>query len=217
MSTGGGGSKPQAIQASAAEREQAKLAQEQINYYRGTFAPLEGEFARVVDRDPSARLQGQNASASAREMTETLRGAALAGGVVNTAEMGEARTLGRVGGLAQGKRELADGRLEALGVGLGITADATKSLSTAGQIQTDAAIGETRLALAKQQAKNDERNALMGAVGSLGGMYLGYKIPGWKAGMDGPKGMSMAEAGAAYKAAPKNTQNFQQRNKLING
>lgn len=180
MSTGGGGSKPKEIKATESEKQQAKLARDQISYYRGTFAPLEKQFAETVDQDPSARLQGQNASASAREMTDTLRGAAVTGGVVNTAEIAEGKTLGRVGGLAQGTRELADGRLEALGVGLGITADATKSLSQAGQIQTNAAIDSTRLALAKQQAKNDEKNALLGAAGSLGGMYLGYKIPQWK-------------------------------------
>lgn len=177
----GGGRKPKKVRASEGEKQQARLARDQINYYRGTFAPLEKQFAGLVDQDPSARLQGQNAAASSREMTDTLRGAALAGGPVNTAELGEARTLGRVGGLAQGTRELADGRLEALGVGLGISADASKSLSQAGQIQTDAAIDKTRNAMIKQQAKNDERNALAGAVGSLGGMYAGYKLPQWKA------------------------------------
>ena len=182
--SGGGGSKPKEVKATEAEKQQAQLARDQINYYRATFAPLEKQFAELVDQDPSARLQGQNATASSREMTDTLRGAALAGGPVNTAELGEARTLGRVGGMAQGTRELADGRLEALGVGLGISADASKSLSQAGQIQTDAAIDKTRNAMIKQQAKNDERNALAGAGGSLGGMYLGYKMPQWKAGQE---------------------------------
>lgn len=172
----GGGSKPKEVQASEGEKQQAELARKQIGYYRDTFAPLEKRFADMADRDPSARLEGQNATASAREATETLRGAAIAGGVTSTAGIAEAKTMGRVGGMAQGVRELADGRLDALGVGLGITADSTKSLSQAGQIQTDAAIGQTRLALAKQQAKNDERNALVGAVASLGGMYGGYKI-----------------------------------------
>lgn len=185
MSTGGGGgSKPEPIPVSQGEKIQTGLARDQIDYYRNTFAPLEGEFAKLVNQDPSARLQGQNATASAREMTDTLRGAAMNGGVVDTAEIAEGKTLGRVGGMAQGARELADGRLDALGVGLGITADATKSLGQAGQIQTNAAIDQTRLSLAKQQAKNDEKNALMGAAGSLGGMYLGYKLPEWKKGFD---------------------------------
>lgn len=212
--SGGGGGKPAEVKASASEKQQAQLARDQISYYRGTFAPLEKQFAETVDQDPSARLQGQNASASAREMTETLRGAAMTGAPVNTAEIAEAKTLGRVGGMAQGTRELADGRLEALGVGLGITADASKSLSQAGQLQTDAAIDKTRLALAKQQAKNDERGALAGAVGSLGGMYLGYKLPGM---MGQPKGMTMAQAGEAYKGTTRTNQTFQQRNQMING
>lgn len=197
--SGGGGSKPKEVQASEGEKQQAELARNQINYYRGTFAPLEKQFADTVNQDPSARLEGQNATASSREMTGTLRGAALNSGPVNTAEIAEAKTLGRVGGLAQGTRELADGRLEALGVGLGITADATKSLSTAGQIQTDAAIGQTRLALAKQQAKNDERNALAGAVGSLGGMYGGYKLAGkMEASAASKQSMSLGSSQAGY-------------------
>lgn len=179
--SGGGGDKPKPVPVSAGEKIQTQLARDQIAYYRGTYAPLEKDFRDTVDQDPTARLQAQSGSASARETTQTLRDAALVGGPVNTAELGEARALSRVGAMAQGTRELADGRLDALGVGLGITADASKSLSQAGQIQTDAAIDRTRLALAKQQAKNAERAALAGAVGSLGGAYIGYKMPAWQA------------------------------------
>jgi hypothetical protein len=81
-------------------------------------------------------------------------------------------------------------------------------------MQTEAAIGKTRLSMAKQQAKNDERAALMGAVGSLGGMYAGYKLPGM---LSGGKGMTMAQAGEAYKGTHITNQTFQQRNKSING
>lgn len=174
---GGGGSKPQEIKASAAEQQQAALARDQIDYYRSTFAPLEQRFANLSDQDPSARLQGQNASASAREMTGTLQQAALGTAPVDTSVIAEGKTLGRVAGLAQGTRELADNRLDALGVGLGISADATRSLSSAASAQTEGAIRQTQLSMAQQQAKNDERNALVGAAGSLGGMYLGYKLP----------------------------------------
>jgi hypothetical protein len=206
---GGGGSKPAPTPVSAGEKIQTKLAQDQIAHYRGTYAPLEQEFVRTVDQDPSARLAGQNATASAREMTGTLQQAAAGGGVVDTAAMAEARTLGRVGGMAQGTRELADGRMEALGVGLGATADASRSLSQAGQIQTSAAIDKTRSALAIQQAKNDEKAALMGAVGSLGGMYLGYKAPQWmgkyntqqKALGEAKRQQTLINTGNAYKDA----------------
>ena len=177
----GGGDKPEPVPVSKGEKIQTQLAKDQIAYYRGTYAPLEKDFIYTVDQDPTARLQAQSSSASARETTQTLRDAALVGGPVNTAELGEARTLSRVGAMAQGARELADGRLDALGVGLGITADASKSLSQAGQIQTDAAINRTQLALAKQQAKNAERAALAGAAGSLGGAYIGYNMPTWQA------------------------------------
>ena len=177
----GGGSKPKPVPVSKGEKIQAQLAEDQIAYYRSTYAPLEKEFIYTVDQDPTARLQAQSGSASARETTQTLRDAAMLGGPVNTAELGEARALSRVGAMAQGTRELADGRLDALGVGLGITADASKSLSQAGQIQTDAAINRTQLALAKQQAKNAERAALAGAAGSLGGAYIGYNMPAWQA------------------------------------
>ena len=179
--SGGGDDKPKPVPVSQGEKIQTNLAQDQISYYRGVYAPLEKEFIYTVDQDPTARLQAQSGSASARETTQTLRDAAMLGGPVNTAELGEARALSRVGAMAQGTRELADGRLDALGVGLGITADASKSLSQAGQIQTDAAINRTQLALAKQQAKNAERAALAGAAGSLGGAYIGYNMPAWQA------------------------------------
>lgn len=196
MSTGGG-DKPAEVKASKGEKEQAKLAREQINYYRGTFAPLEQQFATLADQDPSARLVGQNGSASAREMTNTLRQAALGNAPVDTAGIAEGKTLGRVGAMAQGTRELADNRLDALGVGLGITADSSRSLSTAASAQTDSAIRQTQLSLAKQQAKNDERAALMGAVGSLGGMYAGYKLPGMMA----SKGATLGSTQAGYTGA----------------
>lgn len=179
--SGGGGKKPDPVPVSKGEKIQAQLAKDQIAYYRGTYAPLEKEFRDTVDQDPTARFNAQSGSASAREMTQTLRDAALVGGPVNTAELGAARAMGRVGAMAQGTRELADGRLDALGVGLGMTADASKSLSQAGQIQTDAAIGHTQLALEKQGAKNAERAALAGAAGSLAGAYIGYKMPAWQA------------------------------------
>ena len=210
----GGSKKPDPVPVSKGEKIQAQLAKDQIAYYRSTYAPLEKEFRDTVDQDPTARLRAQSGSASAREATQTLRDAAMVGGPVNTAELGEARALSRVGAMAQGTRELADGRLDALGVGLGITADASKSLTQAGQIQTDAAIDRTRLALAKQEAKNTERAALLGAAGSLAGAYIGYKAAGSQA---GPKGMTMEQAAEAYKSAPRFSQTFQQRNRMING
>ena len=210
----GGSKKPDPVPVSNGEKIQAQLAKDQIAYYRSTYAPLEKEFRDTVDQDPTARLRAQSGSASAREATQTLRDAAMVGGPVNTAELGEARALSRVGAMAQGTRELADGRLDALGVGLGITADASKSLTQAGQIQTDAAIDRTRLALAKQEAKNTERAALLGAAGSLAGAYIGYKAAGSQA---GPKGMTMEQAAEAYKSAPRFSQTFQQRNQMING
>lgn len=216
MSTGGGGSKPKEVKASEAEKQQASLARDQIDYYRGTFAPLEGRFAELSDQDPSSRLQGQNGAASSREMTGTLQQAALNGGVVNTAEIAEGQTLGRVGGMIQGARELGDNRLEALGVGLGISADATRSLSTAASAQTDEAVRQTQLSMATQKAKNDERNALFGAAGSLGGMYAGYKLPGALK-KDPAAGMSLADAGKAYESTSRASTTFAQRNKLING
>lgn len=188
----GGSKKPDPVPVSKGEKIQAQLAKDQIAYYRSTYAPLEKEFRDTVDQDPTARLRAQSGSASAREATQTLRDAAMVGGPVNTAELGEARALSRVGAMAQGTRELADGRLDALGVGLGITADASKSLTQAGQIQTDAAIDRTRLALAKQEAKNTERAALLGAAGSLAGAYIGYKMPAWQA--------KRADAAAAAKS-----------------
>lgn len=172
--SGGGGGKPEQVKASEGEKIQAQLARDQINYYRGTYAPLEQQFLSEAGQDHSARLAGQNGSAAMRESTDTLRQAALSTAPVDTAALGTAITSGRVAGLAQGRRERDDGRLEGLGVGLGITADATKSLSQAGQIQTESAIDRTREQLAKMQAKNDLTAAKWGAVGTLAGAGVSY-------------------------------------------
>lgn len=170
MSTGGG-SKPKPVAVSEGEKIQTGLAKDQISYYRNTYAPLEAQFRDEAGRDYSSRFAGQNAAASVRELTPALADAAASGAMVDTGSLGSAVAGGRVAGMAQGRRERDDGRLEALGIGLGVTADASKSLSQAGQIQTSAAIDRTRDEVVKMQAKTDVRNAALGAAAAVGGTY----------------------------------------------
>lgn len=181
MSTGGGGSsKPEKVKVSAGEKIQAGLAKDQIDYYRATYAPLEADFLRTAGQDPSAKLAGQNAVGATRALTPALAEAALSTAPVDTAALGGAVTSGRVSGMAEGRRQRDDGRLEGLGVGLGVTADASKSLSQAASIQTSSAIDHANEVIAKQNAKNSEKEALVGGLASAGGMYLGYKMPQWQ-------------------------------------
>lgn len=167
----GGSSKPKEVPVSKGEKIQTQLAKDQINYYRSTFAPLETQFRDEVSQDHSARFAGQNATASMREMTPAMAGLAMSGSTLDTAGLAGATTSGRVAGMAQGVREQADGRIESLGVGMGITADANRTLSEAGRLQTSAAIDVTREKLADAQAKADVRNAALGAVAAVGGAY----------------------------------------------
>ena len=199
MSGGGGGGKPQPIQASAGERIQAGLAKDQIDYYRGTYQPLEQAMVADANQDRSARFAGQNATAAMREVSPSLQQAALSGTMVDTGALGGAMGQARGAGLAQGVRDQADRRLDALDVGLGATADASKSLSQAAAIQTDEALGQSRLQIAKQNAKNDERAGYLGALGSIGGTYAGYKMPDWKKQLDAAR-LKKQNAAAAAKS-----------------
>lgn len=167
----GGSSKPKDVPVSQGEKIQTQLARDQISYYRSTFAPLETQFRDEASRDYSERLAGQNATSSMREMTPGLADVAMSGMSMDTASLAGATTAGRVAGTAQGKREQADGRLESLGVGMGITADANRTLSEAGRLQTNAAIDQTREKVAEMQAKAGVRNAALGAVAAVGGAY----------------------------------------------
>lgn len=167
----GGSSKPKKTPVSEGEKISTQLARDQINYYRSTFAPLEGQFRDEVSKDYSSRFAGQNAAASMREITPTLAGVAAGGDMMNTGELAGGIAAGRVAGMAEGRRQRDDGMLDALGVGLGISADATSSLSDAGRLQTNAAIDRTRESLVKAQAKADTRNAALGAVAAVGGAY----------------------------------------------
>lgn len=169
MSGGGGSAKKTPV--TEGEKIQTELARDQHQYYSSTYAPLENRFRDEVTHDYSSRLAGQNATASMREMTPTLANVAMSGSGADTGVLGDAVTGGRVAGLAQGARELGDGRLEAIGLGMGITADANRTLSEAGRIQTNAAIDRTREQLADAEAKSGLRNAVLGAAAAVGGSY----------------------------------------------
>jgi hypothetical protein len=185
MSVGGGGaSKPEEIKASESEKAQAGLAKDQINYYRGTYAPLEKQLADESNQDYSGRLSGQAGSAAARASTEAMRTMAMNGGVADVTSLGDAATRSRLDGNLQGASDQSGKRLDALGVGLGITADATKSLSEAGSVQTQSAIDRVHEAMVKSQAKSDTKNAMLGAIGSVAGAagtYYGMKQMAGKA------------------------------------
>lgn len=212
--SGGGGGKPQATPVSAGEKIQAGLARDQYAYYTGTYAPLAKRMVDEASQDFSGRLAGQAGSAGMRKATQTLRDTAMAGTSMDSTSLAGAITQARVGGQQQGMAERDQARLDALGVGLGATADATKSLSQAGATQTDAAIQSVQLKMQEQDAKNQERQALIGGLASVGATYGMNKYLQSK---NGPQAMTMAEAGEKYKATPKFQQTFMQRNRMING
>lgn len=177
--------KPDDVAVSEGEKTQAALAKDQINYYRSTYAPLEGQYADEASRDYSSRLSAQAGSAGMREATSGLRTLALSNAPVNTAEIGGAVAGARAAAGAEGRRSRDDGRLSALGVGLGVTADAGQSLSTAGRSQTNTTIDAVRTEMAAQEAKSSKQAALGGALGTVAGAgltYYGLKAQGVTAG-----------------------------------
>lgn len=169
-----GGSKPDEVKASEGEKAQAQLARDQINYYKSTYAPLEQAYADEAGRDYSARLSGQAGTSGAREMTETLQVAGAAGAPLNTAALSSGVTSGRVAGLAEGQRLSADGNLNALKVGLGATADATRSLTETSRLQTSSLIEAQQNKLEESKVKSAGRAMTLAAIGQVGGMAAGY-------------------------------------------
>lgn len=187
--------KPDPVPVSEGEKIQAKLAKEQIDYYRATYTPLEQKLIEDSKQDYSSRLSAQVGSAGMRQATEGLRSLALGSAPVDSADIAAGISDARVDAFAQGRRERDDARLDALGVGLGITADASKSLTEAGRIQTNAAIESVEAKLRKQQAKDSVKQAGFAAIGTLAGAV------GTKALLDKRVGASVE----AYSGSPQSS------------
>lgn len=204
-----GGDKPKEVKASEGEKIQAQVAKDQIDYYRSTYAPLEKQYADEAGRDYSARLSGQAGTAGMRAMTDTLQVAAAAGSPLDTAALSSGMTLGRVAGMAEGQRLSADGKLNALKVGLGATADATRSLTETSRMQTDSLIQAQQLKMEEAQTKAAGRAMTTAAVGQAAGMYAGYKLPQMrqnqltqqKALSEATRQQNMINAGTNYRGA----------------
>ena len=171
----GGGSKPEKVKVSEGEKLQAQTAKDQYAYYQGRYVPLERRGIADAMQDYSPRLAGQATAGAMRAATGSLRDAAL-GGPVNSGVLGGGLTQSFVDASAAGRRERDDRRLDMLGVGRGMSADASQSLGKAARVQTDAAITDVRSRLAEQEAKNSTRMAIVGGAASLAGAYGTKKL-----------------------------------------
>lgn len=203
----GGSKKPKPTPVSKGEKIQTQLARDQHAHYMQNFAPLESQFRDEATRDYSARFAGQSANAAMRNLTPSMAAIGQTGAMVDTGELAGSVTAGRVAGLAEGRRQRDDGSLESMNIGLGITADANKSLSDAGRLQTNAAIDRTQEQVSKMQAKAEVRNAAIGAVAAVGGAYGMNKYMGStaakaatqdKANLTATKQTAALSAGTAY-------------------
>ncbi len=168
---GGKAKKPDPVPVSEGEKIQASLAKQQIDYYRATYAPLERRMADEANQDFSSRFSAQAGTAGMRQMTDDLKTMALSSAPVDSADLSAGISDARVEAFAQGRRERDDARLDALGVGLGMTAAASRSLTDAGRIQTNAAIEAVQAKMAKQQAKGSVKQAAVGALAAIGSAY----------------------------------------------
>lgn len=202
MSGGSKAPKPTPVEVSQGEQIQTRLAKDQYAYYAGTYAPLAKQMADESNADYSGRFAAQNATASMREAGNLYRASAASGGMGDTTSLADAAAQSRLAGTLQGKQSQLSSRLNALEVGLGATADATKSLSQAAHNQTELSIQATRSKMADKQAKADARNAAAGSLVSMGtsiGTAYGLK-----------------KMNAQTPVDPKTT-TFKDRNQLING
>jgi len=169
--SGGGGGKPQDVPVSEGEKLQAQTAKDQYAYYQQRYVPLEQRGIADAMQDHTARLVGQTSGGAMRSATGGLAAAALSHGPVDSGGLGAGLTQGYVDATAAGIRERDDRRLDMLNVGRGLSADTSKSLSDAARLQTDAAIADVQSRLAEQQAKNSTRQAIVGGLAAVGGMY----------------------------------------------
>lgn len=195
--------KPDATPVSEGEKIQTQLARDQIDHYRSTYAPLEKRMVDEASQDYSDRLAGQATSGSMRQATGALRSAALGSGPVDTSALSGAISQAGAQARAEGIRMRDDQRLDALGVGVGITSDAVSSLSAAGRSQTQAAIDSTRQKIEDMQNKSMVGNALWASAGTLAGAYGTYKGLGKLGSSTAAKtsqslGASQAGYGAGY-------------------
>ncbi|WP_027589801.1 hypothetical protein [Pseudomonas sp. RL] len=166
----GGGSKPEKVKVSEGEKLQAQTAKDQYAYYQGRYVPLERRGIADAMQDYSPRLAGQATAGAMRATTGSLRDAAL-GGPVDSGVLGGGLTQSFVDASAAGRRERDDRRLDMLGVGRGVSSDASQTLGSAARLQTNAAIDDVQSRLAEQQAKNSTRLAIVGAGATLAGAY----------------------------------------------
>lgn len=183
---------------SEGEKIQAQVAKDQIAYYRGTYAPLEGEYADEAGADYTSRLSAQASSAAMREASGGVQQLALSSAPVDTSALGSSLSAATDAAGAQGRRARDNGRLSALGAGLGITADAGQSLSSASQLQSSAAIDKVRTEMTKQQAAASTGAATMGAVGTLAGAGLTYYGLSSQAGQAGKQSMRVGATQDGY-------------------
>lgn len=167
--------KPKVIQASQAEKDTYKLAQEQRQNYLSTFRPLEEQYAREAGQDYTGRLVGQQASGAMRSMTGSLQAAALGAAPVDTAAMGSAITQLGVGARATARRMKEDSLLSAMGVGSGMATAGAGSLAEAGRFKTENMIQDSRYQMAKAAAQQSKSEAWLTALAGAAGAYGTYK------------------------------------------
>lgn len=163
--------KAEKVQVSEGEKIQTQLAQDQYDHYLNTYAPLEADYREEATRDYSSRLDAQASAAATRESTDTLRQAALSTAPVDTNGLANAATTAGLSGYRQGKANVINGGLSALKQGLGVTADAGQSLTSATQDQTRVALQEAEAANTKARTKLSTGNAALAALGTVGGAY----------------------------------------------
>ncbi|MFV1943485.1 hypothetical protein VPH49_21975 [Pseudomonas luteola] len=164
-------SKSQKVKVSEGEKIQAQLAKDQYAEYQNTYVPLEGEYLSEATKDHSARLSAQAGTASMRTSAAGLQNAATSSGPVDTGAISSALTNALMNGYRTGKTQQFEGGINSMKQGLGATADASQSLTSASQDQLQVATSDAQAAAQVANAKAQTKAAAIGALGSIGGAY----------------------------------------------
>lgn len=151
----GGSSSPSKPKMSSSEKAQHAVAAAEWGHYKQNYAPLENRYLSDSQKDYSARGGAQARSQVMREGTEAMQLSALRGGVSDVAStVANASTASGVES-AGSSQALRDERMVgALGVGRGVAANTTNSMSSLAQTGAQGAIGDMRNKLTVNMARD---------------------------------------------------------------
>ena len=170
------GSKPEKPKMSSQEKTQLAASKAEWDHYQSQYQPIERDYLKDSAQDHGDRTRAQGGAQVMREGTDSMRLAALGGGVSQAGgAVGNALTSTDVQGTGAERAE-RDGRMiGSLGVGREIATDTQRSLSGLARAGASSAIGEMHNKLKVDSARSAARAQMIGSLaGSITVSFVGY-------------------------------------------